>query len=345
MYQFVTASKDATIYKQKENQNTGLDEILEIGKTYYGTIQETVRSLIKFDVTNVTASFGEATLLLYIDEADENPIDYTLYAYPISQSWDMGIGTKFDEISIEGVTWENRSTSVEWTTSSFAANTTGSSIGGGTWYTSSAASQSFSYSSADIEMNISSILSSWISESIINDGLILKFSDSNESDSNDYGLLQFFSKETNTIYEPKLRIGWDDQSFSTGSLTSLDSADELIVKVKNLKKEYKLGSIPRIRILGRERFPLKSYTTQYVYDGDKYLPSTSYYQIKDAVTDEIILPFSDYTKISCDSIGNYINVNFENWSLHREFYFEFKITRNGSNEYFSDKSQTFMISE
>ena len=30
MYQFITASKDATIYLQQPKQNTGLDEILEI---------------------------------------------------------------------------------------------------------------------------------------------------------------------------------------------------------------------------------------------------------------------------------------------------------------------------
>ena len=27
-------------------------------------------------------------------------------AYPVSQSWDMGIGTRFDEISTDGCSWK-----------------------------------------------------------------------------------------------------------------------------------------------------------------------------------------------------------------------------------------------
>ena len=49
MYYFVTASKDASIYLQQPTQNTGLDEILEVSKTYYGNLKDISRSLIKFD--------------------------------------------------------------------------------------------------------------------------------------------------------------------------------------------------------------------------------------------------------------------------------------------------------
>lgn len=342
MYHFVTASKDATIYKQNDNQNTGLDEILEVGKTYYGTIQETIRSLIKFDVTDITSSFESADLVMYSDETSEVPLDYTLYAFPVSQSWDMGVGTRFDEITTQGVTWEFR-TSDRWSTGSFSTNSTGSSEGGGTWYTSSEASQTFSYTTSDINMDVTDIVSAWQTGSISNDGLILKFSDVNETDDVDYGLLQFFSKETNTVYQPTLRIGWDDQTFSTGSLTSLGDVDEIIVKPKRLRKEYKRGSVSKIRILGRELYPLKTYGTQFAYSGGNYLPQSSYYQVKDAATDEIIVPFSDYTKISCDSSGNFINLNLKNWNIHREYYFEFKVTRNGADEFFTSENQTFIV--
>jgi hypothetical protein len=77
-----------------------------------------------------------------------------------------------------------------------------------------------------------------------NDGMILRFGASQENDTEDYGQLKFFSKETNTIYQPKIRIGWDDSSFSTGSLLPLTS-DELKVNVKNFKKEYKVGTTPK----------------------------------------------------------------------------------------------------
>jgi hypothetical protein len=39
-YYLLTASKDATVYLQQPNQNTGLDEILEISKLYYGNVKD-----------------------------------------------------------------------------------------------------------------------------------------------------------------------------------------------------------------------------------------------------------------------------------------------------------------
>jgi hypothetical protein len=46
----MTASKDATIYLQQPNQNTGLDEIIEVSKVYYGNVKDVSRILIQFDV-------------------------------------------------------------------------------------------------------------------------------------------------------------------------------------------------------------------------------------------------------------------------------------------------------
>ena len=50
MYYFVTSSKDASLYLQQPTQNTGLDEVLEVSKVYYGSLKDTARSLIKFDI-------------------------------------------------------------------------------------------------------------------------------------------------------------------------------------------------------------------------------------------------------------------------------------------------------
>ena len=50
MYYFLTASKDASIFQQQPTQNTGLDEVLEVSKVYYGSLKDIARSLIKFDL-------------------------------------------------------------------------------------------------------------------------------------------------------------------------------------------------------------------------------------------------------------------------------------------------------
>jgi len=352
MYYFVTASKDATIYLQQPTQNTGLDEILEVSKTYYGNLKDIAHTLIKFETSPLSQSIasGEVTMssaeliLKETEASSEIPTDYTLFAYAVTQSWDMGIGTRFDEISTDGVSWNKVTTNSNWMTQdSHSADTTGSFNGkGGTWFTGSYSTQSFSYETTDIEMDVKTTMDSWISGSLPNEGFILKYDSSLESDTTDYGQLKFFSKETNTIYQPKLRIGWDDSSFSTGSLTEL-TADNIHVTFKKLKTRYKRGSKPQIRVFGREKYPLKTYTNYYTYTDVKYLPATTYYQIKDVITEEIIVPFSDYTKVSCDSIGNYFYVNLTNWEYNRDYYIEIKVDRDGEIEYFVDKDLTFKV--
>jgi hypothetical protein len=351
MYHFITASKDATIYLQQPTQNTGLDEILEVSKTYYGSLKDIAHSLIKFETSPLSSSIASgditmssAEMILRECESSEIPIDYTIYAYAVTQSWDMGIGTRFDDITTDGVTWNSVRTGQDWLSlENHSADTTGSFNGkGGTWFTGSFSSQSFSYETSDIEMDVKVTLDEWVSGSLPNEGFILKYDSTLENDTNDYGQLKFFGKETNTIYQPKLRIGWDDSTFETGSLTELAS-DDIHVTFKRLKTRYKVGSSPEIRVFGREKYPLKTYTNLYAYNDVKFLPSTTYYQVKDIITDEVIIPFSDYTKVSCDSNGNFFKLNLSNWETQRDYYLEIKIERDGTIEYFEDKDLTFTV--
>lgn len=346
MYYFLTASKDASVYLQQPNQNTGLDEILEVSKVYYGNIKDVSRALLKFDMSYLSASLAdtsismsEATLILRETESDEIPLEYTIYANPISQSWEMGNGTRFDDISTSGVTWNYREgdTKLDWLQNGLAVGTTANPTNGvgGTWYALPETSQSFDYQTADIDMDVISLLRAWISGSTTNDGMILRYSTSFENDTEDYGQLKFFSKETNTIYQPKIRIGWDNSSFNTGSLSPLAS-DELKVNVKSFKKEYKVGSTYKIKVLGRELYPLKTFSNTFSYSSVKYLPETTYYQIKDFASDDIIVPFSDFTKVSCDENGNYFHLNLSNWEINRVYKLEFKVIMNSSELYFDD---------
>jgi hypothetical protein len=351
-YYFLTASKDASVYLQQPNQNTGLDEILEISKVYYGNIKDVSHVLLKFDlgyvsasISNNSISMSSAELILKETKSEEIPLEYTIFANPISGSWEMGTGTRFDNISTQGVTWNYREgdSSLEWLQNNFAPNTAASINNGvgGTWYTNYNASQTFSYQTADINMNVISLLRTFVSGSIPNDGIILKYSTANETDTADYGILKFFSKETHTIYQPKIRIGWDDSVFSTGTLTPL-TANDIKVGVTNLKKEYNIGTIAKIQVFGRELYPLKTFSDTFQYSTSKYLPQTTYYQIRDFSSNDIIIPFSDYSKVSCDSNGNYIKVNFSNWEANRVYKIEFKVDNNGSVEYF-DNDTTFSL--
>jgi hypothetical protein len=348
-YYFLTASKDASVYLQQPNQNTGLDEILEVSKVFYGNIRDISHTLIKFDVGYISASISNnsitmssAELILKETKSEELPLEYTLYAYPISQSWQMGNGTRFDEISTQGVTWNYREgdSTLDWLPTNVFLNTsTGSYPGdgrGGVWHKTPFAYQSFNYQTADINMDVLSMLRVWMSGSISNEGMIIKHSAEAEDDSLDYGIVKLFSKETNTIYQPKIRIGWDDQKFVTSSLSAIVS-ENIKIGITNLKKEYKVGTINKLRIFGREMYPIKTFSTTFQYSDIKYLPNTTYYQIKDFNSEDVIIPFSDYSKISCDSTGNYINLNLTNWEANRAYKIEFKVDLNDSTQFFDDE--------
>ncbi len=357
MYYFLTASKDASIYLQQPNQNTGLDEILEVSKIYYGNIKDVAKSLIKFEVGYLSASLAdtsismsEATLVLRETESNEIQLEYELYINAVSGAWEMGAGTRFDNISTAGVTWNYREgdSQLEWLENNFNAGTTSSFASGvgSAWWNTPVSTKNYSYESADLIVDVKSILQSWISNSINpnlgvpNDGFVIRFETNDELNTQDYGQLKFFSKETNTIFQPKIRIGWNDQSYVTASISALQ-ADEIVI-VPKIAEEYKINTIQKIKISARERYPLKTFTNTFTYGTAKYLPITSYYQIKDVASDTIIVPFGEYTKLSCDSNGNYIMVNFSNWEAGRTYKIEFKVIYDGQPNYF-DNNNTFRL--
>ena len=261
----------------------------------------------------------------------------------------MGNGTRFDKISTTGVNWKYREgdSKIDWLPNELASGSDSNPNDGtgGTWYTASAASQSFNYESSDLNIDVKNTVNLWLSGSLPNDGFILKHTNEYENDTNDYGILKFFGKETNTIYQPKLVIGWDDQIFNTGSLQPVDLEDgEVVIRVKPLTKEYKLNTTKIIRLVGREKYPLKTFTNAFATDVVKYLPSTTYYQIKDYQSNDVIIPFSEYSKVSCDSKGNYIKFDFTNWQPNRVYKIEFKVESDGDTIHFDDKI-TFKIVE
>lgn len=297
MYKLLTPTKDASIYSNEPNVNTGLDEILEISKTSATSI---ARTLLFFDLDGVE-NVENSVLLLKETEPTEIGVDYTIFAYPISGSWEMGIGRKFqDTIYDFGVTWDLKGSNIQWETE------------GGDFYTSSFASQSFSYESADIQMDVSNVIEEMISGNIPNDGLLLM----GDEEIGNIGTFKFFSKETHTIHQPKLRLGWDDQVFETGSLLPLNDDSKISVK---LNDTYERDIDYTIRIYGTTKYPIKQYDSNFGYNIYQYLPQTSYYEIIDYVSKDVIIPFSEFSKISCDEKSNYININFSGWETGRVY--------------------------
>lgn len=318
-------------------------------------------------------------LSLRAAEAREIPQEYIVYAYPVSSSWTNGTGKYFNKpITTDGVSWKYRtskSVGTEWdippTVSDFewdeisdswvdadvlfgsnylSANVTSSYFtneGGGTWWIWDGAecTQSFSYQTADVYMDVTSIIKKWITGSgrFENDGFLLKFSNDIESSTQTLTSLKFFGTDSNTIYVPRLHAVWDDSTFSTGSLSQID-IDNIVLNVK-LKKQYAESEKAKIRIYANQRYPQKTYTTQSYYTQTYYIPSSSYYEVRDAHTDEIVLPFNTTgSKISCDTDGNYFNLWMDSFQPERFYRIVIKMeTDGGDNVQIFDNNYYFKV--
>jgi hypothetical protein len=177
-------------------------------------------------------------------------------------------------------------------------------------------------------MDVTPIVEAWLTSGIKNNGLIVLHSD--ESSSIDYGKLRFFSKETNTIYSPYIDVSWADAIIETGSADPIQLRDA-VVDMKNLAKEYKHGSILRMDVTSRKRYPQKTFTNKLSdYLTPYYLPSSSFYSIKDAETEESILPYDEYTRLSFDSYGNYFMLDTTGLPQERYYKVEIRSEQSGS---------------
>ena len=362
MHYFEFATADATLYEGEATQsvNTGLDPILEVRKDMNdnGTVINVSRALVKFDLSYISASVQNSLipkstkyyLNLYDAGSADLPSSQTLYSYPVSQSWTMGDGTYHSNPQItEGCSWRYRDGENDGTQWISGSNNTG-----GTWFSGSYASgtrnltcsSSLEYETTDIRMDVTDIVHAWIYSGSLypNQGFMVKRSGSvgnvtsgsgvQEGDTIKYGQLKFFSRDTSSIYPPKLEAVWDDQTWSTGSLEPLTGSalEDTVIYFKGLRPEYKQNSKVRFRLVGRERYPKKTYSTTAAEVAVKHLPSGSrhiehgtYYSIKDAVTEDVIIPFGTGSIVSCDSTSNYFNVWMNGLQPERYYKFEIRI--------------------
>ena len=361
MHYFEFGKRDTTLYSggTTASRNTGIDEILEINKVVNnnGTVGNVSRVLIDFDLSFISKSIQDGKipstakyyLNLFDATSEEVEVEQPLHVYMVSGSWKQGSGKlDHDPVTQNGATYQYRDHEAKtpWVTGSVLTD-------GGSWFTASSgqyevsSSYNLTFDKKDVRADVTDMVNNFIYSSSIypNNGFIVKREDSGsygdhpsssmfdfntgqEGDSSRLGNLQYFSRETHTIYPPKLEAEWDDSSWSTGSLSALSSTDleRLKVYFKNMKTEYKEKSIVKFRVVGRELYPSSSFSATPSELGVKYLPSASVeYEVRDADTEEVIIPFGSGSRISCDSDGNFFRVQMNAFQAERNYRFCVKV--------------------
>ena len=377
MHYFTFAEKDTTLYEKSGSLNSGLDEILEVRKDVSpsGEVITVSRIMIKFDLDpisklknqNVIKDNAQYFLNLFDARPTALATSQSLYAYPVSQSWTMGDGRSYDDpVTTEGCSWNFRHGETDgklWSEETAS---------GGSWFTNNDGayemSHSFGVKSSDMRMDVTGVVNAWLDGTIPNEGFIVKRSGSfydptttsgsfgnndsgsDEGNSTRFGNFSFFSSDTHTKYPPTLEAVWDDSKWTTGSLSPLTKGniEDMVIYMKGLRPEYKEKSIAKFRVVGRERFPEKTYSTTSDNLSVKYLPSgSSFYSILDAETDDVVVPFGSGSKLSCDSDGNYFLLRMDGYQPERYYKIEYRIqsgstTDEETDQYF-DEGFTFKV--
>ena len=306
----------------------------------------------------------EIGLELFSAEHKNLAKDHIIEVYPLSESMAWEEGTqRYDSNppsiitgsfqAANGATWIYRTenTGSAWATSSFGGGATGSytkQAGGGVWYYPTAFKATNDFFAAgdnlDLNLNVTTIVQKFSASyyqgatyptGIPNSGFIIKKPSTTEQDNFGYGELQYFSTNTHTIYSPKLTFKWDDSSYSHSG-TILTSGD-IFLSLYNNKATFQRSSKQRFRLTTRKRFPDRTFVTSSNYLDIQYLPENSQYSVRDAETDEVVIPFdSSYTKLSADSEGMYFDLFMEGFQPERYYKLMFKSTLDDGIQIFDE---------
>ena len=338
---FASESK-LNLYANNGGGDASYIRTLKSGSTYYVSASLTPGDFDSIDFTiydpnGLKTREGIVNLTSSFTTSDVQRIDYTptfdgdhIFAYTYYNPDGTSETGSIDDFKIE----------LSGSTETIQINAAGyyKNAGGGNWYTSSLSNTSYSKEftkyNSNLSVEVTDYVSDWMSGLRPNNGFIIKRPASQESGSVRYGSSKFFSNDTHTIYVPTLEVRWDDSVFNTGSLSEL-AADDITLYMKNLNSEYKELSKARIRVVGRETYPARSFTDSNPYTTIKYLPETTYYQVRDVDTNQVLIPYdTTYTKVSCDSTGNYFDFWFNTLQPERYYQFEFRVDRTGKKQYF-----------
>jgi len=372
MHHFIFPSQDTWISsgsnritgETERDQNFGRDQILEVKKEFFdNSFDYATRALVNFsgdEFTELSKSVSDGTipsdanyyLRLYEAEGNSEILAgtsnlYTLDFHVISQSWEEGTGKFGDNPkNTSGCSWENRSSInggnvSTWDTPGVSVLSVSSSI------------QAFNNQSSDVNVDVTNMVNMWLEGRYPNYGIRIK----NGGEDNDsiFGHLKFFSRNTHTIFSPRLEVRWDDHlpctGSNTGSLTELTMSGltDNFLYMKGLRESYKVGERVKFRVGARKRYIQKTFSNSVqTVTGSFITEGSGSYAIKDVATDEFIVPFEDstgtsYTKLSCDSDSNYFIQYLDGFYPDRVYKILLKLKLDDGQEQVFDDDFEFVV--
>ena len=330
--------------------NSTSENYVEIGSSidvFGANLSEVIN--LSSSLTLVSSSYIASSNTLILSGSNTG----SLYNITVTTSSISGNNQKTFSSSLAGFSLQGGTST---TTTLFNDGTTGSinssfiTQGGGVWYTGSgfeATQQFLNNDNLDLKLDVtlavqkhssSLFQSATYPTGIENHGFIIKQPESVEiNTSSSFGEMKYFSMDSHTVYPPKLTFKWDDSSYSPpAGATKLNSGD-IFLSLYNNKATFQRESKQRFRLTTRKRYPDRAFVTSSNYLDTQYLPAASYYSVKDAETDETIIPFDTvFTKLSADSEGMYFDLFMEGFQPERYYKLMFRSDNNDGIQIFDE---------
>ena len=147
--------------------------------------------------------------------------------------------------------------------------------------------------------------------------------------------MKYFSVDTHTIYPPKLAFKWDDSTHDKQS--SAKQSGELFVSLYRNKEEYNQNDEAFFRIHVRDKYPVRQFESSSNFLNVGYFTTSSFYSVRDAHTEEVVIPFDDnFTKLSADDEGMFFKLFMRGLQPERYYRVLFKHTNSEGTKVYDD---------
>ena len=313
----------------------------------FGKNLETILNVSK-SLTLLTASFTGSTNILTLEAIDSGSIGNVIITTSSIEGNNQNIFTSSFGFSTQG--------GKDTTTTVFSPGTSGSiktnigiTEGGGVWYTGSeyqGTQQFLKGDNLDTNIDVTTIVQKFHQHlsvgasyplGIANNGFIIKQPDIiEENTSSSFGEMQYFSVDTHTIFPPRLVFKWNDSIHNFQPNAKQNG--ELNVSLYKKNQEYNQNDEATFRIHVRDKYPVRQFASSSNFLNAGYFTTSSFYSIRDAHTEEEVIPFDDNcTKLSADSEGMYFKLYMKGLQPERYYRLLFKHTNNEGTTVYDNK--------
>jgi len=121
---------------------------------------------------------------------------------------------------------------------------------------------------------------------------------------------------------------------------------KFVVTITDLKDSYFLDEEADVRVNIFDESNPKIKLSRLPVESPRSVIRDTFYQIRDAVSDEVVIPFDETknsTKVSSDSSGMFFKLDMSNLSQGRTYKIDIMISHNGAKSVFKDVSGVFRI--